>query len=586
MQDWAERGLPSWQQFRNWATQQILWEYGPSIADIEDATEMDGPHDKGIDAWYYDETDTPPRLILIQSKDKQPKREDLSKARDGFLDVMLPDERPGLANASLREKAVLLGDNMPEQLAIDIYLTSSVIAPQNLQPSEEGAPLYTEKFPVGSSMVEVAYYVRDIKYLYDNFQSINSTPIDFEFTVQNSAAFEFSVGGHTRTIVAALGASELAQLFNEHRENLFRKNPRYYLPGSKRNKEIKGALKENQNEDFFINNNGLTCVAQAVRMLDGNSVRVSDFQIVNGCQTVASIWSSWMDRVDISKVRVLAKIIENSRTGAEGDVMSSRIAERSNRQNVLKAEDWKSNDRRQELWHAAFGRLPDPWFYEIKRGVWDTQFKTVTDKAAYRIGQTRQYRKVTLKDLGQACYAFLGHPDGAQDRSREIFEKEEVYALVFEEGLLPHQLLLPQLIFLEADAKTGRESPTYTLDDGFSVKTGHARFAIVAAVGHMLRELAGTDQGYLDPEVSKSLAESREAWLPTFVEIAFDQVARQLAVVSEDQGIGPRAIVRRNEWWKSSARGAAYLVGQQLEMEVKAGKPEGSIAAALPFALG
>ena len=76
-------------------------------------------------------------------------------------------------------------------------------------------------------------------------------------------------------------------------------------------------------------------------MHDGHSIRVNDFQIVNGCQTVASIWSAWTDRVDISKVRVLAKIIENSHTGAEGDVMSSRIAVRSNRQNVLKAEDWE-----------------------------------------------------------------------------------------------------------------------------------------------------------------------------------------------------------------------------------------------------
>ena len=583
MQDWAERGLQPWQRFRNWATQQILWEYGPSIADIEDATDMDGPRDKGIDAWYYDATDVPPRLILIQSKDKQPKREDLSKARDGFLDVMLPEERPGPANASLREKAALLQDNMPERLAIDIYLTSSTIAPQNLQPSEEGAPLYTERFPVGSTMVEAAHYVRDIKYLHDNLQSINSTPIDFEFTVQNNAAFEFSVGGHTRTIVAALGASELAQLFNEHRENLFRKNPRYYLPGSKRNEEIKAALKENQNADFFIYNNGLTCVSQAVRMLDGTSVRVNDFQIVNGCQTVASIWSAWTDRVDISKVRVLAKIIENSRTGAEGDVMSSRIAVRSNRQNVLKAEDWKSNDRRQELWHAAFGRLPDPWFYEIKRGVWDTQFKTVADKAAYRIGQTRQYRKVTLKDLGQVCYAFLGHPDGAQDRSREIFEKEEFYNLVFKEGLMPQQLLLPHLIFLEVDAKTGRETPSYSLDDGFSIKTSHARFAIVAAVGRMLRELAGAEQGYLDPELSKSLAESREAWLPAFVDIAFSQVARQLALVSKARGIGPRAIIRRNEWWEGSAADAAYLIRQRLDIEAQAGTPAGSVAAALPF---
>ncbi len=569
MQDWTERGLQPWQQFRNWATQQILWEYGPSIADIEDATDIDGPRDKGIDAWYYDAADTPPRLILVQSKGTQPKREDFSKLKDGLLDVMLPG-RPGPANAALREKAALFRDNAPEQLNMDIYLTCSVIAPQNLQPEVEGEPLYTETFNVGPTKVEASYYVRDIRFLYDNLQSINTSPIDFRFTVQDDAIFEFSVGGHTRTMCTALDAGALAQLFNKYRENLFRKNPRYYLPGSRRNMDIKGALQEIQNEDFFIYNNGLTCVARTLSKADTNTIHVQDFQIVNGCQTVASIWSAWRDGVDITKVRVLAKIVENPRADAGDDVMSSQIAERSNRQNVLKAEDWKSNDQRQQRWQEGFDHLSERWFYEIKRGVWATEYKGASEKAPYRIGQTQQYRKVALKDLGQSCYAFLGHPDGAQDRSREIFEKEEVYNQVFKEGLGPYQLLLPHLIFLEADKKTARDTPNFSLDNG-QIKTSHARFAIVAAVGRMLR---------------KALCESRDGWLPAFVDVAFGRVARRLAQESQEKGIGPRAIIRRNGWWESGAEDAADMMRMQLAFEVKNGPQEGSVAAALPFDLG
>ncbi len=349
LEEWEERGLNGWQQFRNWSVQQVLWQHGLSTADIEEATCIDGPRDKGIDAWYYEpeDEDATPRLILIQAKDTQIRREDFSKVKDGFLDVVLPD-RPGQPNQSLREIASEFRQNMPLSFKLDIYLTSSVLAQQNLQPSVDGAALYTESMEIGESRADASFYVRDIEFLAKNIQVIDSNPIEYRFSVDSNSFFEFNVGGHTRTICAALKASELAALFQNKRENLFRKNPRYYLFMSAKNKEIKASLYEPQNEDFFVYNNGLTCIAQSVSVNYDSAqpvIRVNDFQIVNGCQTVASVWSASTDRgADISKVRVLAKIIENPRAGAEADLISERIALRSNSQNPLKAEDWKSND--------------------------------------------------------------------------------------------------------------------------------------------------------------------------------------------------------------------------------------------------
>ena len=497
LEEWEERGLNSWQQFRNWSVQQVLWQYGLSTADIEEATDIDGPRDKGIDAWYYEpeDEDATPRLILVQAKDTQIKREDFSKAKDGFLDVVLPD-RPGQPNRSLREMASEFRQNMPGLFKLDIYLTSSVLAQQNLQPNADGTALYTEQMEVGDSRADVSFFVRDIKFLAENIQVIDSDPIEYRFSVDSNSLFEFNVGGHTRTICAALKASELAALFQSKRENLFRKNPRYYLFMSAKNKEIKASLYEPYNEDFFVYNNGLTCIAQSISVDHDDPqrpvIRVNDFQIVNGCQTVASVWSASTDNnADISKVRVLAKIIENSRAGAEADLVSERIALRSNSQNPLKAEDWKSNDARQEKWQAAFRRLPEPWFYEIKRGVWATEYSRSTErKAPFRIGQTNQHRKVTMKDLGQACYAFLGYPGEALDKARDIFEKPTQYEIVFRSDLQPIQLLIPWLVFQEASRKTNTipnfQHPTAS---DFEIKTQHLRFAIVHAVGHMLAAL-------------------------------------------------------------------------------------------------
>lgn len=590
LEEWAAHGYDQWQQFRNWSVSQVLWDYGLTVPDVEEATNIDGPRDKGIDAWYYDEADVPPRLILIQAKDRQIERADFSKLKDGFLDVVLPD-RPGRANQSLREKAATFRDGMPPLFRLDVYLTSSVIAQQGLQPSADGEPLYGELLQVGENAeAEASYYVRDIKFLADHLRVIHTDPISCEFHVERNSFFEFTVGRHTKTVCAALKATELARIFDRERENLFRKNPRYYLLGSARSKEIKRTLTLPQNEDFFVYNNGLTCIAQSIRETQHEQecvIEVTNFQIVNGCQTVASIWSTWTDgHPDISGVRVLAKIVENPRADAVDDQVSKDIALRSNTQNPIKAEDWKANDDRQERWKEGFHRLPEAWYYEVKRGVWATEYKTVDARSPYRIGQTAQYRKVSMKDLGQACYAFIGHPAEAQDKARDIFNDDRIYEKVFSPELTPKQLLLPYLAWQEADAKTKRRNPEYVLAeaDGFSVKTQHLRFPIVNAVGSMLSTLAGRPRGYFSASESDMLIQTKEVWLPTFVDTAFDRLALKLAAESRNSGIGPRSIVRNNPWMLDSIEMATTLIHERLRMEREMGRTgEGSLTTALPF---
>ena len=397
-----------------------------------------------------------------------------------------------------------------------------------------------------------------------------------------------------RLSAPALKANDLAKLFDDQRENLFRKNPRYYLLQSARNKEIKESLHEAQNEDFFVYNNGLTCIAQSIRTSTQNetdyTIEVSDFQIVNGCQTVASLWSTWIDRdTDLSKVRVLAKIVENPRAGAADDYTSTRIAVRSNTQNPLKAEDWKANDDRQERWQGMFNRLPEPWYYEIKRGVWITEYRLAHEKARFRVNQTNQlplqYRKVSMKDLGQACYAFIGYPAEAVDKAREIFNDPARYEQVFALNLTPNQLLLPYVIYLEADKKR-REIPFYVLPDtdNFEVKTDHLRFPTVNTVGRMLSTLAGIPQGYLPATESDTLVQNRAIWMPVFVEYAFEVLGRRLAAESRERGRGPRSIVRGNEWMNEAVGDAIWRIRMRLQMEADSGQTgEGTILGALPF---
>lgn len=600
LEEWEERGLNAWQQFRNWSVQQVLWDAGLSMDEIEEVTRVDGQRDEGIDAWYVDESGSPHRLVLIQSKDSQIAREDFSKMKDGLLNL-LDHDRPVNANRALREKASMFKHALPDEFEVDLYLTSSIIAQQHLEPNPAGDPWSEEEalFSHIGRHVRIYSYVRDIKFLVDNVQVMHEEPVNATFLVEKTACFVYKVGGHTRTVAAAIRADDLAYVFHRERQNLFRRNPRYYLGITGiRNAEIKKTLEERPNEHFYVYNNGLTCVARTVRidpdLNDPENLRidVEDFQIVNGCQTTATL-AEVAPRIDLSKVRVLAKIIENPHAGSEeSDATSDRIAMSSNSQNPLKAEDWKANDPRQRVWHNEFLQgVPDPWFYEIKRGTWATSYRDANSRRRFRDSATSRFRRITMKDLGQECWAFLGFPAEAKDKARQIFNTATTYDFIFNQALTATQLLLPHMIYDAADTKTKVER-TYALPSTDSeyeqfkdatLTTDHLRHPIVAAVGRILFSLKGSTPGYLSHDESAHLIKNKSKWLGLLVDAAFSDLARKLLLQSARTGVGPRSIVRSNDWMSETLHHLVERFKDRVEIERANGSSPGTLAHALPF---
>ena len=599
LEDWEERGLAPWQQFRNWSVQQVLWDAGLSMDEVEDVTRVDGQRDEGIDGWYFDDSTSPPRLVLIQSKDTSIAREDFSKMKDGLLNLLVPG-RPTNANRPLLERARLFQNPLPEEFEVHFYLTSSVIAQSNLSPDPSGDPWHSEilQLPSLGKGVQAHYFVRDIKYLVENIQVMHEEPIVAKFRVGRGEYFQYSSGDHTLTVTAAVRADDLATLYQREKQNLFRKNPRYYLGSVIRNKEMKETLTEPQNEDFFIFNNGLTCVGEAIKVIDllddPNSVeiQVNDFQIVNGCQTTATVAAATLE-ANLGKVRVLAKIVENPRAGSEeGDATSDKIATSSNRQNPLEAQDWKANDRRQQKWHVEFLRgIPAPWFYEIKRGTWGTEYGPATRRAPFKDPVTTKFRKMTMKDLGQQCWAFLGYAAEAIEKPRDIFNKNTLYDHVFDESLTAPQLLLPHLVYVAADAKT-KSFPTYALeqdDPEFErhrearIVTLHLRHPVVAAVGAMLARLRNAEVGYLPREQSLQLIARRSEWLDSLIDKAFDKFARALLLASARRNLGARTVVRSSDWMTDSLYDLATAILTEVRTEQRMGGGPGTLVDALPF---
>lgn len=103
LDEWLERVPSHSAAFRNWAVEQLLWDFDLSREEIE-ATITDGSGDMGIDAWFFSRDQEPKTLYLIQSKDTRAERTDLTRLREGLLGLFDP-LRIGEGNQEVRGRA-------------------------------------------------------------------------------------------------------------------------------------------------------------------------------------------------------------------------------------------------------------------------------------------------------------------------------------------------------------------------------------------------------------------------------------------------------------------------------------------------
>jgi AIPR protein len=166
------------------------------------------------------------------------------------------------------------------------------------------------------------------------------------------------------------------ELFEAHRMALFDLNVRYYLERSSVNRQIIKTLSEVKGQKMFhLLNNGITVSCDGWKIpnvKDGDSPYMKLFnpQIINGCQTVISIYRAYLQIEDEYKQRSLqtdclvpVRIIRTNKREVLDDVVTA-----SNNQNKMTARNLKSNSPVQRVLQRKFDELEHAWFYERKEG--------------------------------------------------------------------------------------------------------------------------------------------------------------------------------------------------------------------------
>lgn len=140
--------------------------------------------------------------------------------------------------------------------------------------------------------------------------------------------------------IAMVNASVIAKLVQEHGNRLFEANIRdYYNNRGVNNKIYDTAISDEESNNFWGYNNGLTITCRKVDELPNEKLKLSGLQIVNGCQTSNTLYEAFKQKTLKNDTFLLVKIIET-----ENSDLIYKITEATNSQTAITMYNLKANE--------------------------------------------------------------------------------------------------------------------------------------------------------------------------------------------------------------------------------------------------
>ena len=227
----------------------------------------------------------------------------------------------------------------------------------------------------------------DLNFLYNVLISQGSREalvVDFEKMFGESLfAIKAADEDHFESYLCVLPASIISGLYKDFSTRLLEKNVRSFLQFRGVNRGIRETIRL-EPEKFVAYNNGLTITATNGEIsFESGQYKIkslTDFQIVNGGQTTATIYFTQKEDFDISKVKVMAKInVAKEATDKELEELISNISTFSNAQSRVSKVDLRSRNpqlvRIKSLSESIMTPSGKKWFFERAKGEFNTKMR-------------------------------------------------------------------------------------------------------------------------------------------------------------------------------------------------------------------
>lgn len=220
---------------------------------------------------------------------------------------------------------------------------------------------------------EISFTFLDLNSLQERYQEVNLR-IEKEIQVNEYASLPV-ITGIRQAYIGVLPCVELVKLISNSdgrlQKSIFNENVRDFLSNNPVNDEITLTLRSQEAQSRLpALNNGITIVARGIRII-GKKFTLSDFQIVNGCQTSHIVFEN--QAVLRTETAVSVKMIE-----LEDRDLINDIVRATNRQTEVKDEAFVVLDdfhKKLERFFASIDSTPD------KKLVYERRKRQYADSA-------------------------------------------------------------------------------------------------------------------------------------------------------------------------------------------------------------
>ena len=464
-------------------------------------------NDMGVDAYeIYEDTK---ELYLIQNKYYS----DSSKLSADYVknDFLL---RPinALKNGTYHRSSEVQDffkkykDNEDFTVYLQIYVTN------NYRSKEADA--FVKKFNVEHPKYHASiFYLDDIKDKYYGEVKENKQNITVQIQSVNKGTI-MNINPNDYHLENVLNAkyvfTPVSSIFRLYRESIERRYPifdmniREYLGNKKVNKKIYETLLDpNDRKNFFYYNNGITMICDEMTSVDtrslGNNINavfdVKNPQIVNGCQTVNSIFEALKNvdpdvlEAEYRNTFVMLKILQINRKDENKEELYRNIVKYNNSQNAIDEKSFVAN---KEIFNRLKAEFEGKGFLllikQSDKNIYQTKYKHITklreknQERLEKFGLTSLNKLndffVPLEKLLQVIIAFsLGGYDAYTKKSNLLNDTTMQYQAATEfikDDRVTTDLLIDlYLLYKKADLYRSNNSEnrfpiTYYLVDAFA----------------------------------------------------------------------------------------------------------------------
>ncbi|AOO63859.1 AIPR family protein [Sulfurospirillum halorespirans] len=396
-----------------------------------------------IDESTIDETSNTEELLILQKADydNQFKRVEklIKKAFNSQLFNSIQDSDKAKVLASKLES--LEGFN--EIDVIEIFLISLTVAISNQGKTTQPRSIYFQeekcnrafksKEEAKKKEVLILKKLIDLNFLFNVMVSKGYREvltIDFEKTFNYGLeAIKAAENESFVSYLCVLKADIIADLYRQYSSRLLEKNVRSFLDFRGVNKGIKETIRK-EPEKFIAYNNGLTITATDIKTFENKHklyiASLTDFQIVNGGQTTATIYFSKKDGLDVSKVYVMAKINVAKQTNEKDlEQLIDNISKYSNAQSKVSNVDLKSRNSQllkiKKLSESILTPKSRKWFFERSKGEFNTLLRKERSNKNKILKDFPSERRFTKEQLGKYYCAWGEEPYLVKKGGERIF---------------------------------------------------------------------------------------------------------------------------------------------------------------------